>query len=424
MTFKPRKAQQVHGTVDVDEMFERAVSVLRHNSTEKGIRASKEKYNQVWSRDSFITLLGANLLEDPELLEAAKNSLITLGSAQSSLGMIPVNYDLDFRKPRWFFAGSTDSASWYILGLANLYSITHDPELLGASLDHAIAAFRWLRHQDSNNMLLIDSHPGSDWMDNSILRQGKTLYNNILFLMATKCMNRLCDISGKSVGPAHYLDYQRLEARFREFFSPGEDAIRSGIWPNLADYDRDFLTSRPREGMKFFPNFITFNHVDMHFDSLSNMLCILSGVSTPNMSESIMSYVHSNGLDSRHPIKSLYPTLKPGDRFYDYEYTQAKPEYWRNNPECYHNGGIWPFIGGFYLLALNKMGSAQFGSALQSLADANALVVSKGDMGFNEWQHGITGEPMGQDGQSWNAGMYIAAYLAGKGKDPFKFLRQ
>ena len=34
--------------------FERAVEVLRSNSTKWGVRASASYYNQVWARDSLI----------------------------------------------------------------------------------------------------------------------------------------------------------------------------------------------------------------------------------------------------------------------------------------------------------------------------------------------------------------------------------
>lgn len=406
-----------------EEMFNRATEVLKLNATKDGIRAAATQYNQIWSRDTFITLLGANMLEDPLLLEAAKNSIITLGKSQSRLGMIPVNYDLDNNKPRFFFAGSTDSSSWYIIGLANLYNVTKDKELLREPLTHAIDAYVWLRHQDAKNILLIESQPGADWMDNAVKRQGTTLYNNVLFLISTICINKLCEESGRSLGPKYALDYHELKDRFTEIFSPSEQAIRSGIWPNVVDYDRDFLTKMPSGRLQFHPNFLTFNHVDMHFDSLSNLMCILAGISSSSMSSSIISYIKSNQVASPYPIKVMHPNYLPGDPFLDEEYTSRKPEHWRNDQYCYHNGGIWPFVGGFYALALNKLGDVDSKSVLESLAKVNSLTKNSGELGFNEWLHGQTAKPLGQDGQSWSAGMYIAAYLASKGKDPFGFLK-
>jgi hypothetical protein len=46
--------------------------------------------------------------------------------------------------------------------------------------------------------------------------------------------------------------------------------------------------------------------------------------------------------------------------------------------------------------------------ALQRLAEANAM----NGMEFNEWFHGLTGEPMGMTGQSWNAAAFLLAAAA------------
>jgi glycogen debranching enzyme len=75
-----------------------------------------------------------------------------------------------------------------------------------------------------------------------------------------------------------------------------------------------------------------------------------------------------------------------------------------NLPDHYHNGGVWPFIGGFYVAALVKRGRFdEAAEALEKLAKLNR----RGE--FNEWHHGATGEPMGVRDQAWSAGMYIYA---------------
>ena len=407
-----------------EEMFEKAVSILKSNSSESGLKAAATVYNQIWSRDSFITFLGANMLEDPVLLEAAKNSLITLGKAASPLGMIPVNFDLDRNIPRFFHAGAVDACSWYIIGLANLFSTTQDKGLFGKPLDHAIDAYKWLRYQDTNNAVLIDSMPGSDWMDSSVKRQGKVLYNNILFALSTKCINNLCKMSGRTLDSKYRLDYDSLVKKFNAIFAPSEEKVKSGDWPNLHDFDRDFFSNPPKGKLLYHPQFITMNYVDMHFDSLSNSMAVLFGLSSPEMSKSIISYIKENRVAMPYPIKVMYPNYHADDPFFDKEYTKGKPDYWRNDEYCYHNGGIWPFVGGFYVLALKKLGDPDFERELARLANANALRRNDSELGFNEWLHGQTGKPLGQDGQSWSAGMYIAAYMASKGRDPFKFLSE
>ena len=51
-------------------------------------------------------------------------------------------------------------------------------------------------------------------------------------------------------------------------------------------------------------------------------------------------------------------------------------------------------------------------AALEKLARVNA----GNNWQFNEWFHGLTGEPMGMSGQSWNAASFLlgAASLEGR----------
>ncbi len=409
----------------IEETYVRAVELLKRNSTDKGIKAADTVYNQVWARDSFITFLGANMLEDPVLLKAAKNTLLTLGRAKNELGLIPVNYDLDQQKPRWFLYGAVDAPLWYILGLANLYSVTKDKDLLAEALDHAIEAYKWVRYQDTRNILLIDSQPAAEWRDNTVKTQGLVAYNNLLLLAATKCINRLCDISGKKMDKGVRIEYEALKKRFDEMFAPSQEKMSGGFWPNIGDeLERDRITDPPKGKLQYHPNFITFNHVDMHFDALANSMSIILGVSSPEMSRSILSYIKRNRVAHPYPIKVIDPLYAEDDKFFDRPYTDLKPDYWRNDPYCYHNGAVWPFVGGFYVIALKEAGSADFKKELANLAKSNTLTRKDGELGFNEWLHGKTGEPGGQDGQSWNAGMYVAAYMASKGKDPFGFLKK
>lgn len=82
----------------------------------------------------------------------------------------------------------------------------------------------------------------------------------------------------------------------------------------------------------------------------------------------------------------------------------------------YHNGGIWPYVGGFWVIALAKAGKKELSwQELEKLAKANQA----NNWQFNEWFHGRTGKPMGMPKQSWNAGTFLLAYHFLKGD--FKF---
>lgn len=88
----------------------------------------------------------------------------------------------------------------------------------------------------------------------------------------------------------------------------------------------------------------------------------------------------------------------------------------QNFPYGYHNGGSWPFIGGFWVVLLARLGMEQEArEGLLRLAEANRM----NDWEFNEWFHGLTGEPGGMPGQSWNGALFLLARRAVGGRFPW-----
>jgi glycogen debranching enzyme len=80
-----------------------------------------------------------------------------------------------------------------------------------------------------------------------------------------------------------------------------------------------------------------------------------------------------------------------------------------NLPHHYHNGGIWPFVGGGWVRYVNKLGMKNLAmQELFKLAELNKLGMFH-EWEFNEWAHGKTGRPMGKAYQTWSASEYIKA---------------
>ena len=133
---------------------------------------------------------------------------------------------------------------------------------------------------------------------------------------------------------------------------------------------------------------------------------LLFGIANPAQEKRILDYLHQVGIAEPYPVRVLHPIIHPGNK--DWR------EYYRNNnlnlPEQYHNGGIWPFVGGFYVAALVKAGRCELAAqVLEKLAEVNRQGV-EGEWEFNEWCHGATGRPMGYPHQAWSAGMYVFAH--------------
>jgi glycogen debranching enzyme len=72
----------------------------------------------------------------------------------------------------------------------------------------------------------------------------------------------------------------------------------------------------------------------------------------------------------------------------------------------YHNGGIWPMVGGFWIAALVTAGRIE-----QARVELTKLarVCSLRNWAFTEWLHGKTFAPRGMAGQSWNAAAFLIA---------------
>jgi glycogen debranching enzyme len=89
----------------------------------------------------------------------------------------------------------------------------------------------------------------------------------------------------------------------------------------------------------------------------------------------------------------------------------------QNLPWQYHNGGIWPMIGGFWVTALAACGRRrQAQEELVKLAQSCQL----GSWDFNEWLQGRSGARRGMPGQSWNAAAFLMAEAAAAGgENPF-----
>ena len=80
-----------------------------------------------------------------------------------------------------------------------------------------------------------------------------------------------------------------------------------------------------------------------------------------------------------------------------------------NLPNHYHNGGIWPFVGGMWVRYIYKLG-------MEGLARRELLRLAELCSGgvshkweFNEWHHGQTARPMGKAFQAWSAASFIRA---------------
>lgn len=384
---------------------EKAEAILTRECSPLGLMAAPEGYPHVWARDSVITALGASLLPGHE--RCLRTSLQTLASQQSELGAIPNNVSVATGRLDHTNAGSVDSNLWYILGHDVQHRLFGDDEFLGHNWPSLERALLWLRYQDSNGCGLLEVHEAADWAD-LLANRFNILYDNVLWYGALRAMARMAAALGAD-GKCYdeLADDVRHKIRIVLWVGPevkgewGPSCPGHTEWTHTLSQVSPVLVKRP-----YFLPYVAFRDFGDYCDVFGNLLAILFGVANPAQEERILDYLHQVGIAEPYPVRVLHPIIHPGNK--DWR------EYYRNNnlnmPEQYHNGGIWPFVGGFYVATLVKSGRReQAAQILENLAEVNRLGV-KEEWEFNEWCHGGTGRPMGYPHQAWSAGMYAFAH--------------
>jgi hypothetical protein len=120
---------------------------------------------------------------------------------------------------------------------------------------------------------------------------------------------------------------------------------------------------------------MTFGHFADGCDVLSNVLAILCQVADATRTEAILDYLRDSEVDRPYPSKNWdRPENRKRYRMRKTEAERYQPERWHNPPFRYHNGGVWPFIGGLHVAALQKAGRLEESrEGLGRLAEANRL---------------------------------------------------
>jgi GH15 family glucan-1,4-alpha-glucosidase len=393
----PAPAAGNNGEAIAESQRRAAIEVLRHCSHEAGLKASGQAYGhqQVWSRDSMIALLGASLVENHAVHRSLRATIRTLARHQSPTGCIPNHVDLATGKPN--FRAYADGGLWYVIGSS----------ILQPDYRTVRRVLRWYECQDVDGSGLISIQEASDWQDLFCVR-GKALYVNCLHVAA---LRRAADMAAAMGHPRHAAHYRtRAEAARaainRRLWYAGDGDMVRHIADSFSTQNctHDSLGRRrwiPSKQLladdEYYLPYVSFREPGEWFDTLGNLLAVLCDVADARQASHILNFIARHGLGA-HPCPSIYPPVEPGTRDWRDYYGSL------NVPHQYHNGGIWPFIGGFYVAALVKAGRfGEAAAALSRLAELNR------ETGFCEWVHGQTLAPLGVREQAWSAGMYLYA---------------
>jgi glycogen debranching enzyme len=366
------------------------VQLLQRNLTPNGIlaasptpQARKRGYTAIFGRDAAVCAIGMALSGDVLLARSAAAGLNTLAEHQAQNGQIAKFVDVQRQETDFWYLGCIDSTLWWLIALAILDRHESPSGLLRQHAKRVKLAVQWLLAQEHQRFYLLQQNEASDWAD-IMPRSGFVLYTNALWYF----VKRLYRV-------AHADDTRE---NFNGLFHPFSAAI--------ADYRRarllnDYVIERG-DDTDLYLSFVNFSFFGEEGDVFGNVLAVLLGLSNKAASARTIDALNNAEVSDPYPVRAVTRPIKQSNSLWRPYMARHRQNFvWQ-----YHNGGIWPMVGGFWITALVAAGrNAQAKSELIKLARVCALR----NWRFTEWLHGKTLAPRGMPGQSWNAAAFLMA---------------
>jgi len=365
---------------DIGKAKKAAIEVLRHNAHGpfQGLpRTAGWGYPEPYTRDLMISILGVAVTGDQELIASIRKVLETLAKNQTPHGHIT---SLVHDKNE---VGSSDTTPLFLLGVGIFRKLTGKQDFLQEAV---LKSLTWMEYQSPSDRYMVAQQPTSDWRDEQWVI-GYGLYVNTLVYSCLRLLGQ------------------------------DERAAKLSNEINRLTIDGGFIPHHIHEGLvvKNKPYYAFWSYKvysSDRFDLLGNSLAILSGLTSALQSEEIISWVEK---ECANMIKkgdlavelppNFFPFVLPNDPDWHPRYENF------NLPGNYHNGGVWPFICGFYVAAL--VAAERYSLAEEKLVALTKLIKISNDkkleFGFNEWIKAQDGKVMGQDWQTWSAALYLYA---------------
>jgi hypothetical protein len=365
---------------EIEDAKKAALEVLIHNShgPYHGLpRTAGWGYPEPYTRDLMFSILGVAVSGNQKLLDSIRSILETLAKNQTGHGHIPsLVHDKEDR-------GASDTTPLFLLGVGIFRKVSGESDFLKEAVEKSL---KWMEYQSPSDRYLVAQQPTSDWRDEQWV-PGYGLFVNTLVYSYLRLLGQ----------------HERADGVHREM---RRFTITSGT---MHHHVHEGLVVKHKPYYAFWSYKI---HSSERFDLLGNSLAILSGIASPARADRIVSWIEEecagmreNGELAVDLPPNFFPFIKPEDTDWRVRYSEY------NKPGEYHNGGIWPFVCGFYVAAL--VAAKRYTLAREKLVALthNIKIYNNGDLdfGFNEWLKAQDGKPMGQDWQTWSAALYLYA---------------
>ena len=379
------------GKPQIAEAKKAALAVLLHNA--RGPRRDLPRtagwgYPEPYTRDLLISTLGIAVSNDRRLISMCRHVLVTLAKNQTEHGHIPSLVDDPEDR------GASDTTPLFLLAVGIYRKATSEHAFLQGAVAKAMT---WMEYQTPADRYLVAQQPTSDWRDEQWVL-GHGLFVNTIVYSYLRLFAR----------------HQRAEKLRKEIGRPiiTRGRMRRHVPEGLA------IKQRPYYALWSYKVYSS-----ERFDLLGNSLAILSGIASPSRARQIIRWIEGACVAMRREGSlaidlppNFSPFIQPGDLDWLPRYADF------NLPGEYHNGGIWPFVCGFYIAALVAAGMFRLAEEKLLILTHLLRAARNSDLpyGFNEWHKAQNAKPMGQDWQTWSAALYLyAAKCVEERRTPF-----
>jgi glycogen debranching enzyme len=392
--------------------YERAIDAVRRNVTPIGFTAcslndnfaigTDANYRGIWARDGAKTVMWTADLQDDDIRACQEQTLRTILDHQGPAGQLPANVSIETKVPEYGGVGgitSIDSAMWMVLALWDYCERRDDYSLIDEYAGRLQRAIDWLSALDANNCGLLEIPEAGDWTD-LFGRRYHVLYDEVLWYRCLMYYGQMLRQLGREAQAA---EYERRAERVRR-------VILKTFWPTTAADDpafgRSFSDAQFGLGdSRYLVAQVSPFSYSWRCDVYANIMALLTGLIDQERAMLSFQFLWGAGVNDPWPVKNMYPPIEAGDPEWQEYFTVNL----LNLPNHYHNGGIWPFIGGLWVRYVYRLGLSELARhELVKLAELCSMGI-RHEWEFNEWHHGVTGRPMGKAYQAWSAASFIRA---------------
>lgn len=386
----------------LQEGYDKAIELLLNNSTRYGIlasakseRAVERNYLSIFSRDASICCFGMLLSKNKKLINTSKKSLLSLASLQAVNGQIPNYVKPEIKYADFWYVGCIDATLWWLLAIKFFDIHSGEKAKLAIKLKKEIGkAINWLLCQEHQKFFLLSQNEASDWAD-IMPRSGFVLYTNALWYQVKKL---------------YKLSYEEAtKESFNYLFYPQQKVPESYFKKNHRAKRLIEFTQEHGKHQISYLSWVGYQRFGQDTDVYGNILALFFNLADKNRKSKILKFLIEQEIDIPRTARVVLNPIKENSK----DWREYMKMHNQNYPFQYHNGGAWPYVGGFWAILLEQSGKKKIAKeSLIKLAETNKI----NNWQFNEWFHGKTGKPMGMAGQSWNAAMYVFAFQHLKSK--------